>query len=338
MLFSIIIPVYNVEKYLNECMQSVLQQVNSINNDCEILLIDDGSTDSSGKICDAYVAKYPSIIKVFHKENQGLLATRRYGFKRASGEYIINCDSDDLLEDEALEKLNNIVKKYKYPDVVIYNYNSYDGKNKTIAFKDIFMTNQDGAIEKKAVIKEYLTHHSIVSVCGKMVKRTCIDVDRDYSQFGRISTGEDTLQSIEFFSNAKTFVYLNQIIYNYRCGSGMTARFDENYYFTFKRIFEEIEKQKDNWNLADFDKLFAVKVLQTAGRAITQSRYNKWNSAKEQKKYLESIRNDSMLEKNFNYILMLRDNLQHNHYMLLLLLKFRLYKLIILLLQIRNVL
>ena len=86
MLFSIVIPVYNVEKYLNECVESILQQVNTINNDCEILLIDDGSTDSSPILCDMYEEKYPGLIKVFHKENQGLLATRRYGFKRTCGE------------------------------------------------------------------------------------------------------------------------------------------------------------------------------------------------------------------------------------------------------------
>ena len=66
MLFSIVIPVYNVEKYLDECMQSILQQLDSINNDCEILLIDDGSTDNSGKICDEYMIKFPTLVKTFH--------------------------------------------------------------------------------------------------------------------------------------------------------------------------------------------------------------------------------------------------------------------------------
>ena len=240
MLFSIIIPVYNVETYLDECLHSILSQATEFKGECEVLLIDDGSTDRSGKICDEYLEKYPEIIRVFHNTNHGLLWTRRFGFKQVQGDYIINCDSDDLLEDDALEKLNSVVKKYKYPDVVVYNHNSYDGKNKTIAFKDIFTTGQDCIVEKKAVLKEYLSRHSIVSMCGKMIKRTCIDVNWDYTQFGRISTGEDTLQSIEFFSRAKTFVYLNQVVYNYRCGSGMTGKFDENYYFTFKRIFEEI--------------------------------------------------------------------------------------------------
>ena len=69
---------------------------------------------------------------------------------------------------------------------------------------------------------------------------------------------------------ASTFVYLNEALYDYRIGSGMTAKFDENYFFTFKHIFEQIEKEKADWKLKDFDKLFSIKVLQTAGRAITQ--------------------------------------------------------------------
>ena len=219
---------------------------------------------------------------------------------------------------------------------MIYNHNSYDGKNKTIAFKDIFTTGQDCVVEKEAVLKEYLSRHSIVSVCGKMVKRTCIDVDRDYANFGRISTGEDTLQSIEFFSNAKTFVYLNQVIYDYRCGSGMTGKFDENYYFTFKRIFEEIEKQKNNWNLVDFDKLFAVKVLQTAGRAITQSRYKKWESMRTQMEYLKQIREDDMFQKNISYLDMIREKLQKDHVILLKLLQNEMYVMICMMLNVKN--
>lgn len=336
MLFSIVIPVYNVEAYLDECLHSILSQTKQFKEDCEVLLIDDGSTDKSGEICDEYLKKYPETIRVFHNTNHGLLWTRRFGFKQVQGDYVINCDSDDLLEEEAIKKLNNIVKKYNYPDVVIYNHNSYDGKNKTIAFKDIFTTDQDCSVEKKEVLKEYLSRHSIVSVCGKMVKCTCIDVDKDYEKFGRISTGEDTLQSIEFFSNAKTFVYLNHVIYDYRCGSGMTGKFDENYYFTFKRIFEEIEKKKDNWELADFDKLFAVKILQTAGRAITQSRYKKWESMWEQTRYLKQIREDKMFQKNILYLATIKGKLQKDHAMLLKLLQNRRYILICLMLSVKN--
>ena len=188
MLFSIVIPVYNVEKYLDECMQSILQQLDSINNDCEILLIDDGSTDNSGKICDEYMIKFPTLVKTFHKENQGLLATRRYGFQRASGEFIVNCDSDDLLERGMLTSVQGIINKYENPDVIIFNHYSYDGKNKTISYENIFSDKKDCLISKEKVLREYLMGHSVVSMCGKIVKRICIDIKQDYSEYGRLST------------------------------------------------------------------------------------------------------------------------------------------------------
>ena len=70
MLFSVVVPVYNVEKYLDECINSIIEQSKVIDNDLEILLLDDGSTDNSGSICDSYENKYPDLIRVFHKENQ----------------------------------------------------------------------------------------------------------------------------------------------------------------------------------------------------------------------------------------------------------------------------
>ena len=97
MLFSIVVPVYNVEKYLEECLDSIMSQAMEIEEGCEVILVDDGSTDSSGEICDRYCKIYQGIIRVFHNTNHGLLYTRRFGYKQTCGEYIVNCDSDDCL-------------------------------------------------------------------------------------------------------------------------------------------------------------------------------------------------------------------------------------------------
>lgn len=338
MLCSIIVPVYNVEKYLDECMDSILSQLQSVDYDCEILLIDDGSTDKSGKMCDIYEKKYPSIVRTFHKENQGLLATRRYGFERALGDYIINCDSDDILENNMLMSVKSMINKYVNPDMILINFFQYDGKEKKVEYENIFTNKHDCKLDKSIVLNEYLSGHKIVSLCAKIVKRSCINVNMDYTEYGRLSTGEDTLQSIELFSNASTFVYLNEPLYNYRCGSGMTAKFDSNYFFTFKRIFEQIIKKKDEWNLQNFDKLFAIKVLQTAGRAVTQSRYNDWKTYGEEKKYLKTISCDPMLKSNMKYLDGVKNNLQFNHFVLLKLLNGNFFFAIIILLKIRNIL
>lgn len=102
-LFSIIVPVYNVEKYLNQCVDSILKQTY---DNYEIILIDDGSTDSSGKICEEYKRKVPDKINVIHQKNGGLSKARNVGLSCAKGEYVLFLDSDDfLLKEDVVEKL-----------------------------------------------------------------------------------------------------------------------------------------------------------------------------------------------------------------------------------------
>ncbi len=100
-MISVIVPVYNVEQYLTQCLESVLKQTYG---DLEILLIDDGSTDRSGSICDAYQAK-DGRIKVFHTDNHGLSAARNIGLDHASGEYILLLDSDDWIDEKTVQIL-----------------------------------------------------------------------------------------------------------------------------------------------------------------------------------------------------------------------------------------
>lgn len=337
MLFSIIIPVYNVEKYLNECIQSVISQVDTIENDCEILLIDDGSTDSSGKICDIYKERYPNIVKTFHNTNQGLLLTRRFGYQNSHGEYMINCDSDDKLEQDMLEVLENAIIKYNSPDIIFFNYNCYtDVEGKQIAYNNIFSEKDDCMVEREEVLLKFLKGYSVVSLCSKICNRRCVDLERNYEMFSKVGNGEDTLQTIEFFNKAQTYVYINKPLYDYRMGSGMTRRFDSNYFWGFKKVLEEIWIQKNTWNFADFDRLFSVKVLQTVGRAITQSRYNNWDTINGQIEYLLGIRNDPMVNDSINYIYINRNNLQKSHFVFLMLFKYRFYRIICAILNVKN--
>ena len=106
MFFSVIVPVYKVEKYLSPCIESVLNQTFS---DLELILVDDGSPDNCPKICDNYAQK-DARIKVIHKPNGGLVSARQAGIKIASGDYIFNLDSDDLIENDTLECAYNIIK------------------------------------------------------------------------------------------------------------------------------------------------------------------------------------------------------------------------------------
>lgn len=101
-MISVILPVYNVEKYLRECLDCILRQTYQ---DFEVLLIDDGSADSSGQICDEYAAKDKRFV-VIHRKNAGVSSARNLGMQKAKGEYIAFIDSDDMISDDYLEKLH----------------------------------------------------------------------------------------------------------------------------------------------------------------------------------------------------------------------------------------
>ena len=114
MLFSVIVPVYNIEDWLKKCVDSILNQSYK---DYELLLIDDGSTDSSGQLCDWYQKNYRNV-KAVHKENGGLSDARNCGIRCARGEYLLFIDGDDYIAEWTLEKLSNIIRE-NYPDIIL---------------------------------------------------------------------------------------------------------------------------------------------------------------------------------------------------------------------------
>lgn len=129
MLVSVIVPIYGVEAYIGACIDSVLRQGYE---DYELILIDDGTKDRSGEICDAYKAtKDPQgHIRVIHKANEGLSATRNRGIAQAKGDYLIFLDGDDLLESSALENLAAGVDAFGEPDIILTRLDSFiDGED-----------------------------------------------------------------------------------------------------------------------------------------------------------------------------------------------------------------
>ena len=116
-MFSIIIPVYNAENSIKKAIDSILSQTVS---NYEIILVDDGSTDSSGKLCDAYAEEY-SNVKVTHKVNGGISSARNAGIASAEGEYILFCDADDFFEKDALEKIARVIDQYS-PDCICFDW------------------------------------------------------------------------------------------------------------------------------------------------------------------------------------------------------------------------
>jgi glycosyltransferase involved in cell wall biosynthesis len=250
MLFSILIPVYNVEKYLEDCLNSILKQSEK---DFEIILCDDCSTDESGAICDLAAQNYPSIIRTMHNhENCGLLMTRRKLFQEARGEWILCVDSDDLLADHALEKLKTVITNTA-TDMVIYDLRCIhlDGT------EEIFAPNlETGKLyaggEKNRIYVTIFDNRYLNSLSTKTYRRKLVDVAENYTDYASLKIGEDLFQSFPLFDKAESIYYLHEELYLYRKNEGgMTNAGKFDLYDMRKILWDREDYYLKKWNLSD---------------------------------------------------------------------------------------
>lgn len=167
--FSIIIPVYKVERYLTQCIESVINQ--SYRN-FELILVDDGSPDMCPVICDEYAKRY-SQIKVIHKKNGGLSDARNCGIREAIGEYITFIDSDDFWRGkDVLKEINDIVKKNNKPDVIISDIIKYYEHKDKYLYPAIISSDKINGKNKQEVLKYLFFKHADMkmSACQKFIK------------------------------------------------------------------------------------------------------------------------------------------------------------------------
>lgn len=202
-LVSIIIPVYNVEKYLPECLDSIINQTYS---NLEIILVDDGSPDKCGEICDKYAVS-DLRIKVIHKENGGVSSARNAGMDISTGEWISFIDSDDTIEKEMISEAISTVLKDK-TDMCILDYDKiYDNRNyknvKYISEKTYIYDNED-----------IITYFKKICMCNFIVKSCKIINAIRFND--DINLGEDLLFEFQIYGRINSFSYLNKVMYHYR--------------------------------------------------------------------------------------------------------------------------
>lgn len=258
MKFSIIIPVYNAEKFLKESIESILCQSYS---NFEIVIVDDGSTDASGEICDRYARNYPEKLKVLHNKNQGPMAARNSGIYAASGDICLFLDADDCFRSDALEMLKECICKHSC-DVVIFNASSnkdYEAVDWKLPYKD----QQCFECESKRTLYEKLiTSKELNAVWSKAVKRNiALAIPEEYRSFSGCYA-EDLLQSSQIIKNAGKICYLDQNLYFYRKWKRETIRsYDLRKHRSIKLVHIELEKFIDRWGLEELHgKHFAREV------------------------------------------------------------------------------
>lgn len=209
-LISVIVPIYNVEKYLNECIESVINQTY---RNLEIILVDDGSPDKSGNICEEYKSK-DSRIKVLHKQNGGLSDARNHGLNIASGKFITFIDSDDFVDERYIEELY-IALKNGNADMSICNYVRFSNKEEII--KNINNSVLNVFDSRECFLKYFDENYqsSIVVAWGKLYKK-------EYWNDIKFPVGklhEDEFTTYKLIYKSKKIVYIDKKLYFYRNNS-----------------------------------------------------------------------------------------------------------------------
>lgn len=228
MTFSIVVPVYNVlPVYLKECVESILSQSFS---DFEILLVDDGSTDKSGELCDSLALK-DSRIKVIHKENGGVSSARNEGISLVSGKWLLFCDADDTLQQNCLESIHQTIAQHQY-DFYKFHYSNLkeDGTCQEIPYSlptQVFSADD---------YLKLLLRHQVVGSCWGCVYRT--DYVKRISFNTELHIGEDSLFVMNYLLLISCNVYVSSsTIYNYRDNPASVSK-------NWKKICSEIDAVK----------------------------------------------------------------------------------------------
>jgi glycosyltransferase involved in cell wall biosynthesis len=204
--YSVIVPVYNVANYLLKCLKSILAQKYS---DFEIIIIDDGSTDSSPIICDEFQKKFPKIVHVYHKKNEGLGFARNSGINFASGEYLLFVDSDDfLITDDVFSLLDDSVKE-RHPDCICIKYCIYN-ERKDLFYDELLPVNSPSANFDTLIRKRYFSF----SAWSKVIKKSFLIANNLFFEKG---FSEDIVWSGKILSSNPILDFcLLKNIYAYR--------------------------------------------------------------------------------------------------------------------------
>lgn len=252
---SVIIPVYNVEKYIRESIDSVINQTYK---NLEIIIVDDGSTDTSGAICDEYINK-DKRIKVIHQENKGLSGARNTGLDVATGKYIMFIDSDDTFKLDACENLYNYIEKTN-ADYVVGNYINMD-EDGTIWDKPVFDTSK--YVEFKLSIEDYT--HSFYTmnsgVWNKIFRKSFLDELQ--VRFVERVPAEDAIFTTYCFIKSKNVYYTPDIVYNYRLrySDSISTSCSKAYFMGINKAYRIIYNNFKENNHLDFYRFFYAKSM-----------------------------------------------------------------------------
>lgn len=295
MFISFLVPVYNVERYVRRCIESLLGQTGA---EFEVVLLDDGSTDSSGEICDEYANKYRGIIRVVHKQNEGLLLTRRRGFQEAKGDWFICIDSDDYVSPDLLSTVVEEINKHNC-DMLIYNFDYVDNTGRHAPSRvDLPDNCVFESVSKKIIYEKKLLSVDINSMWMRAMHRDVVDVDTDYTGIGIRNMCEDAIQMLQIYTNARKIVYINKVLYHYRkTESSITGSMDMEKWNAIHTTAAITSQYMEKWGVSDqVKRRFATKQIETICNHLRWYYSNGLGCRRERQSELKRIKKISLFD------------------------------------------
>ena len=276
MMFSVLVPMYNVEKFAEQCIASIEKQTF---RDFELIIVDDGSTDGTGDIIDKAAGLYNNIIAI-HKSNGGLTSARKEAARLARGDYSVIIDGDDFVCDHYLESFADIIGRYN-PDLVVCNYkNIYpDGRTEDIDANDSLFGIYAGLNLSKD-IKPHLFRYSF-SVWGKAIESSKY-LEYQMQIDDSISIGEDGCIMYPLIASVESIYYINDYLYCYRSNDTSLTK-NKGKYIPWDSCLWRIHYLSNALPLQHYnlDKQFAGYVIHAASNAvITQMRRDRYSDVK----------------------------------------------------------
>jgi len=298
---SVIVPIYNVEQYLHQCIDSIIGQ--SFNN-LEIILVNDGSTDKSGDICEEY-AKVDSRIKIIKKENGGLTSARRAGIEKATGDYVVVVDGDDWIDKQTIQSCVAVICNNSNVDLVLFSYTK-EYPNRSIK-NQTFSEDKDFSIQSEFQTGVYrrlfgLTNSELeypekldylTTLWGKMYRRE-LALSGKYVDTQEVGSGEDGIFNLDALQACKQAVYINKPFYHYRKNdSSLTSKYRPKLPDQWELLFNMMQNKIDECHFGlDYQEALnnriALSVLGIGMNKLSDSNVSFFHFASFIKKYINT--------------------------------------------------
>lgn len=292
MKLSIVIPLYNKENYIEKCIKSIL--INK-NKEFEVIIVDDGSTDNSGKICQKLI-KEDNRLKYFYKRNGGCSSARNYGIKISKGEYIWFIDSDDCIKENAIDRILELL--FKKECLILFGY-------QIICKNGNIIKRIPKKIEKlNDIYNQYLFFNSS---CNKIYKKEII-LENNIQFLENCHMGEDLNFNFKFFYYLTNLKIEKEIYYNYYEADGVTSNINKRMeiFLAFDDIFQFFKNKEDFKKMRKIlEKYYKINVIRSTYDAIIRERnrnkdYNSYNEIR--KVYLNIKNRKKFFKKEFKIL------------------------------------